>query len=34
VAHQNWNHIHRVTTTTIPLVYLRSGSQIVYRYEP
>lgn len=34
VAHQNWNHIYRVTTTNIPLVYLRSGSQIVYRYEP
>lgn len=34
VAHQNWNHIYRVTTTTIPLIYLRAGSQTVYRYEP
>lgn len=34
VAHQHWNGVYRVTTTTIPLVYLRSGSQIVYRYEP
>ena len=34
VAHQHWNGIYRVTTTTIPLTYLRSGSQTVYRYEP
>ena len=34
VAHQHWNNIYRVTTTTIPLTYLRSGSQTVYRYEP
>jgi hypothetical protein len=34
VAHQHWNGLYRVTTTTIPLTYLRSGSQIVYRYEP
>ena len=34
VAHQHWNGIYLVTTTTIPLTYLRSGSQTVYRYEP
>ena len=34
VAHQHWNGIYRVTTATIPLTYLRSGSQTVYRYEP
>ena len=34
VAHQNWNHVYRVTTTTIPLIYLRSGTQTIYRYEP
>ncbi|MGB1874288.1 MAG: hypothetical protein ACPIG6_03485 [Akkermansiaceae bacterium] len=33
VAHQHWNGIYRVTTTNIPLPYLRSGEQTVYRYE-
>lgn len=33
VAHQHWNGIYKVTTTNIPLPYLRSGQQIVYRYE-
>ena len=34
VAHQHWNGKFKVTMTTIPLTYLRSGKQIVYRYEP
>ena len=34
VAHQHWNGRYEVTTTAIPLTYLRSGKQIVYRYEP
>ena len=34
VAHQLWNGVNRVTTTTIPLTYLRSGRQTIYRYGP
>jgi len=34
VAHQLWNGVNRVTKTTIPLTYLRSGRQTIYRYEP
>ena len=34
VAHQYWNDIKRVSTTEIPLTYLRAGKQTIYRYEP
>ena len=34
VAHQHWNGSDRVSTSYIPLPYLRRGTQIVYRYEP
>ena len=33
VAHQYWNGIKKVSTTYIPLTYLRAGRQTIYRYE-
>lgn len=33
VAHQHWNGLYKVTMTTLPLTYLRSGKQTVYRYD-